>query len=219
MTTTLTIKRAAELARPLGYTIRRTQDSELVGYKKGTGQDAPAAYFSDCPLDVLATVAAMAAQDGAPQSALDAAAAACGVQITRAEPLAEIVQESERMAANSGPDLDNATTVDLTPTWAGLAPAFFAVMESGTYEGQQTVRAELTRALTALDAHNAAAKAAQDDEPAAPYGDSDFERARVLDAVNAAYDRDDVGPDARAELAAMTRLTVRGFQDYADNAG
>lgn len=77
----LTLTRAAELARPLGYTIRRTQDSEVVAYRKGTGQDAPHAYFTDDVCDALATVAAMAVNEGAEPSDVAAACDATGVRV------------------------------------------------------------------------------------------------------------------------------------------
>jgi len=79
--TQLTVKTAAALARPLGFTIRRTTpgESELVAYWKGEGVVSPCAYFSDCPLDVLATAAGMAESAGADPEAVKAARAACGV--------------------------------------------------------------------------------------------------------------------------------------------
>lgn len=49
--------------------------------------------------------------------------------------------------------------VDVTPTWAGLIPAFRAVLENGTAEGQAMVWAELTRMAQAADSAVAAAKA------------------------------------------------------------
>ena len=51
-------------ARKIGYTIRKTVDSEMVVYPVGTGADHPAAYFTDCPADALDTARAMAANDG-----------------------------------------------------------------------------------------------------------------------------------------------------------
>lgn len=98
---TLTLT-AAALARPLGYTIRREPEAgEIVAYAKGTGKNAPHAYFTDCPIDALATVCAMAA-DSADPEALAAAHAACGVPMTRAaDPLGEIVAECDRMAADT----------------------------------------------------------------------------------------------------------------------
>ena len=105
--TQLTVKTAAALARPLGFTIRRTTpgESELVAYRKGEGVDSDCAYFSDCPLDVLATAASMAENAGADPEAVKAARAACGVP--------EIAAQPEAVAQ-----------IDLTPTWAGMAPAF-----------------------------------------------------------------------------------------------
>lgn len=136
---TLTLTRAAALARPLGFTIRREPEAgEIVAYAKGTGKNAAHAYFTDCPVDALATVAAMA--DGAADpEALKTARDACH--------LADVEPEAPRV-------------VDMTPTWASLAPALFLALTKGTPEGQDIARAELTRALSALDDMNAAAKAA-----------------------------------------------------------
>ena len=47
--------------------------------------------------------------------------------------------------------------IDMTPTWAGLMPAFFAVFENGTEEGKKIAREELMRLARALDAVNAKA--------------------------------------------------------------
>lgn len=241
---TLTLTRAAALARPLGYTIRREPEAgEIVAYAKGTGKNAPAAYFTGCPVDALATVCSMAA-DSADPEALKAAREACGVPMTRAErreaghaaelaadstagllnraahydraaelfeplgghyaaraatcreaaqrcrqvqanadscasvtenpearaadPLGEIVAECDRMAADTPreeaqPETPReAFTIDATPTWASLAPAFVMALQNGTPEGQQIAREEMARGFAALDAHNARARAIAD---------------------------------------------------------
>lgn len=261
----LTIAEAAAQARALGYTIRRTVDSEFVAYRKGEGQNSPAAYFSDDLADVLGTVQEMARRDAltAEAAALDpadaqremTAAADKAGRLAESDPLAaalaydraaamtrrtvalyaghgrrERVAEQARAfdsrafelraayakAARNEARAENrkaghecedradaltgearareldaaadhfdnvggshypararvcrkaaaearrpADVIDLTPTWAGLAPALFAALTDGTPEGQDIARKELTRALAALDAHNAAAKAAQ----------------------------------------------------------
>lgn len=45
-------------------------------------------------------------------------------------------------------------TIDCTPTWAGLMPAFFAVFENGSEEGKKIAREELMRLAGALDLRN-----------------------------------------------------------------
>lgn len=49
-------------------------------------------------------------------------------------------------------------SLDLTPTWAGLLPAFFAMLESGTGEGPAIAKAELARLAAFADSANAKAK-------------------------------------------------------------
>lgn len=44
--------------------------------------------------------------------------------------------------------------IDCTPTWTGLMPAFFAVLEDGTDEGKKIAREELMRLAKAIDAQN-----------------------------------------------------------------
>lgn len=50
-------------------------------------------------------------------------------------------------------------SLDLTPTWAGLLPAFFAMLESGTGEGPKIAKEELARLAAFADSVNAKAKA------------------------------------------------------------
>jgi len=45
-------------------------------------------------------------------------------------------------------------TIDLTPTWSALLPAFLAVLESGTDAGKELVIAELARMARAADQFN-----------------------------------------------------------------
>jgi hypothetical protein len=49
-------------------------------------------------------------------------------------------------------------TIDMTPTWTGLMPAFFAVFENGTEEGKKIAREELMRLAAAVDGKNLRAK-------------------------------------------------------------
>lgn len=46
-------------------------------------------------------------------------------------------------------------SIQLTPTWRGLLPAFIAVLESGTDEGKRLAREELRRMAEAADYWNA----------------------------------------------------------------
>lgn len=93
--------------------------------------------------------------------------------------------------------------IDMTPTWAGLAPALFMALTNGTPEGQRIAREELTRALAALDAHNAAAKAAQRPEM------TDAQRAQI----SARLDRASVG-----NLRAYAFATLAHGQDVPEAA-
>lgn len=49
-------------------------------------------------------------------------------------------------------------TMDLTPTWAGLMPALFAILENGTELGKTQAREELMDLARKVDAMNAANK-------------------------------------------------------------
>lgn len=48
--------------------------------------------------------------------------------------------------------------IDVTPTWAGLLPYFFAVLECGTNDGRKLAREELYRMAKAADLYNEYAK-------------------------------------------------------------
>lgn len=50
------------------------------------------------------------------------------------------------------------TTIDLTPTWAGILPALIAVIRDGTPEGQRLALEELRRMADAADRFNQLAK-------------------------------------------------------------
>ena len=60
---TISLNAATIACRKLGYTLRRTVDSEVVLYPLGTGERDPRAYYTDCPADALATCEAMVAKD------------------------------------------------------------------------------------------------------------------------------------------------------------
>ena len=42
-------------------------------------------------------------------------------------------------------------TIDLTPTWTGLLPAFIALLQNGSPEGQKVAREELERMAALAD--------------------------------------------------------------------
>lgn len=46
--------------------------------------------------------------------------------------------------------------IDMTPTWVGLMPALFAVLENGTEIGKQQAREELMHLAQQVDKLNAA---------------------------------------------------------------
>lgn len=46
-------------------------------------------------------------------------------------------------------------TIDCTPTWAGLMPALFAILENGTETGKRQAREELMDLARKVDALNA----------------------------------------------------------------
>lgn len=56
-------------------------------------------------------------------------------------------------------------TLDLTPTWTGLLPALFAMLESGTGEGPAIAKQELARLAAWADSHNAQANIPAIEEP------------------------------------------------------
>lgn len=49
-------------------------------------------------------------------------------------------------------------TIDLTPTWSGLMPAFFNVLEGGDAEGKAMAKEQLMGLALAVDRSNAKAK-------------------------------------------------------------
>lgn len=48
--------------------------------------------------------------------------------------------------------------IDMTPTWAGIMPGLFAVLEDGTEIGKKLAREELMRLAKSMDAVNAQSK-------------------------------------------------------------
>jgi len=68
--------------------------------------------------------------------------------------------------------------IDLTPTWAGLVPAFLAVLENGTQEGRAAMSQELAR-MAALADLWAAHVRAQDAAPVAPPASPALRAARL----------------------------------------
>jgi hypothetical protein len=54
-----------------------------------------------------------------------------------------------------------AQTIDLTPTWTGIAPALVAVLQDGTPEGQKQAKIELKRMAQTADLFNEAIKTLQ----------------------------------------------------------
>lgn len=52
-------------------------------------------------------------------------------------------------------------TIDITPTWENLVPAFLALIENGDAKGRETAIAEITRMAKVADMHVAASKAAE----------------------------------------------------------
>lgn len=100
---------------------------------------------------------------------------------------------------------DGTQFIDATPTWAGLMPGLVAALQNGGPLGQTIAREELLRLAGAVDAMNAANKAARDNAP-------DVESAELCLAaypeaeLNAATGKEkirDMARDFRAELAGL----------------
>lgn len=246
----LNLTAAAALARPLGMTIRREGDSEIAVYRKGEGKTAPHAYFTDCPVDALATAAAIA-EHTAPADALAAARAACGLPCetvtaddgearkTKRKAARDAGHDAETLADDTTRDAAERArlyetaaehfetlgaghyaaraavcreaakrlrpaTVNLTPTWAGLMPAFFAVMENGTGEGKAIARDELNRLASGMDSANAARRETETTKQALAVLLSTvvFDADTATPRLNTALDADDIA----ASLAAMAGM-------------
>jgi hypothetical protein len=71
------------------------------------------------------------------------------------------MSKSAEKAAKDRQELEGEY-IDCTPTWAGLLPAFLAVLTHGTEVGKREARTELMRMATAADRWNANAKRLQD---------------------------------------------------------
>ena len=59
-------------------------------------------------------------------------------------------------------------TLDLTPSWASLVPAFVLVLDKGTQEGRDSIRAELARMAALADLWAAHVRAQDAAPPVAP---------------------------------------------------
>lgn len=79
---------------------------------------------------------------------------------------------------------DGSRFVDMTPTWESIFPVYFEALTNGTHEGQGIARAELLRAASALDKHNALAKEAraQPDTTPSPTKPADNGREASVEA-------------------------------------
>jgi len=60
--------------------------------------------------------------------------------------------------------LGDTFTVDVTPTWTGLMPAFIHIIESGDEEGRKLVGKELYRMAKLLDEARALLEAKENDD-------------------------------------------------------
>lgn len=117
-----------------------------------------------------------------------------------------------------------ARYIDMTPTWAAIMPAFFAIFECGTPEGKAIAKEELARLAAAMDSTNAAAKAAPDQEAIdAERNAFGLESAKVgrghatLDLERAARDFAALGQHIRAAcyFAAAARIAPADLPERA----
>lgn len=111
-------------------------------------------------------------------------------------------------------------TLDLTPTWAGLMPAFFAILESGTGEGPAIAKAELTRLAAWADSTIADNKAAKSNPPLYTE-ETAAQRGRGLSAIDLARAGQDFmaqGAYLRAACywAAAARIAPAGMAERHD---
>ena len=60
--------------------------------------------------------------------------------------------------------LGDLFTVDITPTWAGLMPAFIHILEKGEDDGRVIVREELMKMARTLDEAAKKLKVKEDDD-------------------------------------------------------
>lgn len=95
------------------------------------------------------------------QEACDASAPVSPVRLNlrrQAEGMAEIAKAEQR-----GAIAETVSTIDMTPTWAGILPALRALIENSNAEGRRTAWAELERMAALADERNAmAARLASD---------------------------------------------------------
>lgn len=80
----------------------------------------------------------------------------------------------------------DSTFIDLTPTWAQIAPTIALILTDGGYQGQEEIKPELWRMAELADERNAMCKAivaARDLLAAAPQCDAVDRAKAALDAV------------------------------------
>lgn len=82
-------------------------------------------------------------------------------------------------------------TIDMTPTWAALMPAFIAALQCGTPEGQAIAREELGRLAASVDAQNARVRSGAAEEERNQFGAESVALGRERAAVDLARAADD----------------------------
>ena len=176
MTTTttrpLTFTATKAACRELGYTLRKEAPGEsgLVLYRVGTGADAAHAYFTDCPVDALATCRAMADDDAQGRVTLT------GKPATAAA-LAAVAAEDNRAAAQ-----EEAREYDHAPA---NAAAKARVYLTAAKEGLE-LAAHAPGAYDATAAHYDATRAAALFLKARAYTNGHGRRARLTESAQAA---------------------------------
>lgn len=71
-------------------------------------------------------------------------------------------------------------TIDMTPTWAAVAPIFVACLEDGTETGRRSARLELNRMAGLADERNAFATTLASIKAALASNESDFAMLRTI---------------------------------------
>lgn len=72
-----------------------------------------------------------------------------GIAMAEVEPA--IREAASELATTPEPDEVAENVVDITPTWAGLMPAFIAMMQNVDHEGQAIARDELAKCARSAD--------------------------------------------------------------------
>lgn len=93
-------------------------------------------------------------------------------------------------------------TIDMTPTWAALMPAFIAALQCGTPEGQAMAREELGRLAAAVDASNARIRSGAAEEERNRFGAESVALGRERAAVDLARAAEDFRATGAHDLAA-----------------